>query len=199
MTYKNIKLSLLSAALIGLLAIPTLNNILPQYGLSMRLLIAFALFCLTLIGLAAFHFLSGWIQVFWQIAKFVVVGGLNTFLDFAVLNVLIAFTGIAAGIGFTLFKAVSFSVAVINSYYWNKFWTFEARGRNKAEFVEFLVVSLVGVGINVGVASAMVNLVEPLFGLGPVAWANLAALVATFVALTWNFLGYKLLVFRKRS
>ncbi|MEX2054331.1 MAG: GtrA family protein [Candidatus Colwellbacteria bacterium] len=191
--------SLSAASLIGLLALPTLNNILPNYDMGIRLSIAFALFALTLIGLASFHFISRWVKVFWQVAKFVVVGGLNTVLDFAVLNLLIALTGIATGGIFSLFKALSFSIAVVNSYFWNKHWTFEASGKNRAEFIEFLLVSLVGAGINVGSASALVNYVEPLFGLGAIAWANLAALLATFLALAWNFLGYKLLVFKKGS
>lgn len=199
MIKKDILLSLSSAVLIGLLALPTLNNILPEYGLSIRLAIAFTLLFLTLIGLATFHFISRWVKVFWQIAKFIVVGGLNTFLDFAVLNLLIALTGTATGGGFSLFKALSFSTAVVNSYFWNKHWTFEARGKNKTEFIQFLLVSIVGVGINVGSASALVNLIGPVFGLGPVVWANLAALIATFLALAWNFFGYKLLVFRKKT
>ncbi|MDZ4231224.1 MAG: GtrA family protein [Patescibacteria group bacterium] len=199
MTRKDILLSLSSAALIGFLALPTLNNILPAYGWGIRLGVASALLFLTLIGLASFHFISRWVKVFWQIAKFIVVGGLNTVLDFAVLNLLITLTGIAVGGGFSLFKALSFSVAVINSYFWNKHWTFEAKGKSRTEFIEFLLVSIVGVGINVGLASALVNFIDPLFGLGVVVWANLAALAATFLTLVWNFLGYKLLVFRKRT
>lgn len=199
MRRKDLSLSFLSAILVGLLALPTLSNVFPEYGMGLRLLIAFVLTALTLTGLASFRFISRWIKVFWQIAKFVVVGGLNTFVDFAVLNMLIAFTGIATGGLSTVFKAIAFSVAVVNSYFWNKYWTFDESKGDKAEFVEFLLVSIVGLGINAGVFALFVNFIEPAFGLGPVAWANLSALAATFFALAWNFLGYKLLVFRKRA
>ena len=199
MNKKDLGLSLLSAILVGVLSFPTVNNILLEYSLGTRFLISLVLAALTLIGLATLRFLSRYVKVFWQIAKFIVVGGLNSFLDFAVLNLLIAVTGIATGVGFSAFKAFSFSTAVVNSYFWNKHWTFETKSGNKAEFVEFLAVSVVGLGINVGSASLMVNYIQPLFGLNPVTWANLSALAATFLAMAWNFLGYKLVVFKKAS
>src|SRR3989344_1119345 len=199
MNKKDVWLSLLSAVLIGILSFPTVNNILLEYGLGTRLLISLVFTALTLIGLVTLRFLSLWVKVFWQIAKFIVVGGLNTFLDFAILNLLIAITGIATGGGFSIFKAFSFSAAVVNSYFWNKHWTFEAKGGNKAEFIEFLLISIVGLGINVGSASFLVNYIQPLFGFNPISWVNFSALVATFLALAWNFLGYKLIVSKKTS
>ncbi len=199
MRKKDIWFSLLSALLVGVLSLPTLNNILSEYGFNVRFLIAVTLAALTLIGLATLRFLSRWVKILWQMAKFIVVGGLNTFLDFAVLNLLIASTGISAGGQFSLFKALSISVAIMSSYFWNKHWTFDGSRGGKTEFIEFLLVSLVGMVINVVSASFLVNYTEAFFNLDPVAWANLSSLIATFLGLAWNFLGYKLIVFRKTS
>lgn len=199
MNQKDIRFSVLAALLIGALSLPTLNNNFPGYSFNTHILIALTLIVLTLIGLTALRFLSRWVSIFWQMAKFIVVGGLNTFLDFAILNLLIAATSITAGGEFSLFKALSISVAIVNSYFWNKYWTFETKGGNKREFIEFLLVSLVGLGINVGSASFLVNYVPPFFELGPVNWANLSALIATFLGLAWSFMGYKLFVFKKTS
>ncbi len=199
MNRKDIWFGLLSALLVGALSLPTLNNTLPEYSFNVRFLIALILIALTLIGLITLRFLSRWVKIFWQMAKFIVVGGLNTFLDFAILNLLMAATGIAAGGTFSFFKALSFLVAVVNSYFWNKYWTFEVNKGDRKEFIEFLIVSLVGLGINVGSASFLVNYTQPLFALGPVNWANLSALIATFLGLAWSFLGYKFIVFKKAS
>ena len=149
MRKKDIWFSLLSTLLVGVLSLPTLNNILSEYGFNVRFLIAVTLAALTLIGLATLRFLSRWVKILWQMAKFIVVGGLNTFLDFAVLNLLIASTGISAGGQFSLFKALSISVAIMSSYFWNKHWTFDGSRGGKTEFIEFLLVSLVGMAINV--------------------------------------------------
>ncbi len=132
-----------------------------------------------------------------QAVKFVLVGGLNTLIDLGVLNLLIFITGIASGSGYSIFKGISFTVAVINSYFLNKLWTFKSTGR---KFLQFFVVSLIGFGINVGVASLVVNFIgNPflLLGISDKLWANTGALAATFAAMAWNFMGYKFIVFKK--
>lgn len=137
--------------------------------------------------------------VFFQASKFVLVGILNTLIDLGVLNLLILATGIASGLGYSAFKGISFAVAVINSYFWNKFWTFKSAGTGKAgkEFLQFLVVSTVAFFINVGIASFVVNVIGPQFGTGAKMWANVGAIAATFCAMFWNFMGYKFIVFKK--
>src|SRR6185436_15533667 len=98
-----------------------------------------------------------------------------------------------------LFKAVSFSVATVHSYFWNKYWAFQAgnvpvTGR---EMLSFLSVSLASLAINVGAASLTVA-VGPLAGLGAPAWAGAAAIVGSAVALILNFAGLRIFVFRKK-
>ena len=134
-----------------------------------------------------------------QAAKFLLVGALNSFVDLGVLNFLIAHTGAASGLAYSLFKGISFLIAVINSYIWNKNWTFSKKNVDKTawqEFLQFFAVSAIGFGINVGVASFVVNIVGPQFGFSLQLWANVGAIAAAFSSLLWNFLGYKLVVFR---
>ncbi|MBI2626236.1 MAG: GtrA family protein [Candidatus Nealsonbacteria bacterium] len=133
-----------------------------------------------------------------QAIKFVLVGALNTLVDLGVLNLLIFTSGISTGFAYSAFKGVSFTVAVINSYFLNKFWTFKGQGGATArkEFTQFFIVSFVGFGINVGVASLVVNIIGPQLGIGDKLWANVGAICATFAAMTWNFLGYKFIVFK---
>lgn len=133
-----------------------------------------------------------------QAAKFILVGTLNTLIDLGVLNLLIFTSGISSGFGYSAFKGISFIAAVINSYFLNKFWTFKAlkTERAKEEFAQFFIVSMIGFGINVGVASLVVNMIGAQFGITPKIWANIGAITATLVGMTWNFLGYKFIVFK---
>lgn len=136
------------------------------------------------------------IPLIYEAVKFIVVGGLNTLVDFGVLNLLLASSGVSSGGLYSLFKGISFVVAVANSYVWNKFWTFSSSEKTNAEkIVKFFLVSGVGFGINVGIASVIVNTISPLFGLSPQLWANAAALIATAASMVWNFVGYKVFVF----
>ncbi|OGI22455.1 MAG: hypothetical protein A2808_03065 [Candidatus Moranbacteria bacterium RIFCSPHIGHO2_01_FULL_55_24] len=135
-----------------------------------------------------------------QFSKFIIVGGVNTGIDFLVLNILIYLTGITAGIELFVLNTISFSVAVINSYFMNKRWTFEDKSVSEKEpvkFSQFLAVSVVGIIINGGVLSGITYFIPPLFGLSAVLWANVAKLMATGLSLVWNFVGYKFFVFKK--
>jgi putative flippase GtrA len=155
------------------------------------------------IGMWVAIFLAKKIKIFYQLARFILVGALNTFIDWGFLNLLIYLTGYASGTPFILFKGASFLVATTNSYYWNKLWTFktDSVGEKKEvgeEFLTFLVVSGIGFGINVGAASLIVNVLGPQWGMTANQWANFGALCGTLLGLTWNFLGYKLIVFKAK-
>jgi putative flippase GtrA len=136
-----------------------------------------------------------------QLVRFAVVGVINTGLDLVVLNLLIAATGKGKdGIYYTIFKGVSFLVALTNSYFMNKYWTFAGQGTsNKViEISEFIIVSAIGFVINVLVSSAVVNFIPPVLGAEKF-WPSFGALCGTAIGLIWNFIGYKLIVFEKNK
>jgi putative flippase GtrA len=138
-----------------------------------------------------------------QVARFVAVGILNTVLDFAILNLAVVAIGIDGDGGrFALFKAISFAVAVAQSYVLNKLWVFRAgrlgeRGATR-EAASFLAVSAASLLVNVGFSGAAFWLGSTLYASGP-EWllANGAAAVGTVAAVAFNFTGYKFLVFRQ--
>lgn len=135
-----------------------------------------------------------------QVIKFVIVGGVNTGIDFLVLNILIYVTGITAGVEIFILNSISFSLAVVNSYFMNKRWTFQDKTQTEQEpikFSRFLAVSVVGVIINGLVLTGITTSIAPLFGLSEILWANVAKLAATGASLIWNFVGYKFFVFKK--
>lgn len=143
--------------------------------------------------------LRGTFEVLYQFYKFALVGTVNTLIDLSVLNFLITLTGFAAGWQFSVFKGVSFAVAVINSYFWNRIWTFgRGRGAKIGEFSQFFLVTLGGLLINVGVASFLVNIVGPPYGITPRLWASIAALGSIAISMFWNFAGYKFIVFSSK-
>ena len=197
MTKKDFIIGVIVSILVGLLSLPTVLNLNLVMGIMGEILIPFILAVLTVVGLLTMSFLSKWLAVLWQIGKFIVIGGLNTFLDFGVLNFLMLFSGVATGAGYSGFKGISFIIAVANSYFWNKYWVFESTGeKQKGEFLKFFIISAVGFGINVGIASFTVNFVGAPEGIASNLWANIGAALAVVFSLIWNFLGYKFLVFK---
>ena len=92
-----------------------------------------------------------------QFLKFAAVGVSNTAVDWIVYGVITKFIVTATNFESTA-KAISFLVAMLNSYLWNTIWTFKKEygdstkgGDNNAKgkiFAKFAVVSLIGWGIN---------------------------------------------------
>lgn len=200
MDKKNLLLAVLASALIGVLVIPTISNLsLPTtLGALGTNSVAMAFGLLVFLGYLTAEFMGKWVALFKQLGRFAIVGILNTVVDFAVFNVLIdsfASTGLWGNIA----KGLSFVVAVINSYYWNKYWTFQASQKSKNEFLEFVIVSVVGFGLNVMTFHVVSNILGPLGSIDPKTWLNIGALAGTIIGLAWNFLGYKLIVFKSRS
>lgn len=160
---------------------------------------------LTLLGLFIASVIGKRILAVYQLAKFFLVGALNTFVDLGVLNLLMWLSGIYAGVFFILFKGTSFLAAATNSYFWNKHWTFGKKNGpfSGQEYIKFLVIVGIGLLINVGVAALVVNIIGPSssswlsFELSEQLWANIGAFSAIFVSLAWNFIGSKFIVFKK--
>lgn len=183
----------------GALVPIVLRNLGIQISFSFYLAIIVFFVLLAAIGVYIGYLLSKFIGFFFQLAKFGAVGAANFAVDFGVVNLLIYLTGLADGWYFTVFKATSFIVAVTNSFFWNKMWTFRKKEKKEAgkQFMQFILVSLIGLLINAGVASLIVNIIGPLGDIGVKTWANIATAIASIVVLTWNFLGYKFIVFKK--
>ncbi len=139
-------------------------------------------------------------RVLWiyQLAKYLLIGVLATITDLGVLNLLMWVSGLTVGLWYSVFKGISFVVATTAKYFGDKFWAFEKMEKASMgkEFGQFFIVTLIGLGLNVGVASLIVNVVGPQLGLSKTLWANVGGIAAAFAVTTWNFIGYKFIVFK---
>jgi len=170
---------------------PVVNNLAKYFPIILPIL--------SVLGVLVASFLGRKIPVLFQLAKFVLVGALNTFVDLGVLNLLMFIFSVSAGWSYSIFKAISFTCSVVHSYFWNKFWTYEQKetGVKGKEFGKFFLIAGTGFFLNVAIASFVVNVIGPQFGLSSKIWANIGAIIATICVFMWNFLGYKFIVFKK--
>ncbi len=115
--------------------------------------------------------------------KFATVGVLGMAIDFAVLNFMHLVVGLPLGVA----NAISFSIAVISNFTWNRLWTFpESRQRHLGKQLgQFALVNLLGLGINTALLLGLDRVFQH-FIAEP--WAyNLAKAIAIGVVLFWNF------------
>jgi putative flippase GtrA len=114
--------------------------------------------------------------------KFMVVGTIGFVVDFGTLNLLVLLVGLPVLIANT----ISFSLAVISNYTWNRLWTYpDSRSKPvRSQLVQFVVVNVAGLGINTVVLAALTPLFTRMVGeLG----YNIAKAIATVIVLFWNF------------
>lgn len=134
-----------------------------------------------------------------QLGKTFLVGILNSAIDMGAFDFLTWFFSVASGWLPVLFKAVSFGLGAVNSYFWNKFWTFRKKDTEDKtkEAVQFFLVTFGGLLIHTAIIFIMVNIIGVRFGVSERMWASIGNMAAIFTGFVWNFLGYKFIVFKK--
>lgn len=122
---------------------------------------------------------------FTQLVKFGLVGVANTLIDFGVFILLHGYLNVF----YALAQVISYSCGMTNSYFLNKFWTFQSQKAIRLEeVVKFVVVNL----LSLGVSLVLLYLVR-----GRGNWGvTESKVLATSGSLLVNFLGNKFWVFR---
>lgn len=120
-----------------------------------------------------------------QLLRFLVVGSTSVAVDLLVYRLLGA-TWLSRDAA----KGVSYLAGVVVGFFGNKWWTFESARRSAAEPILYLAVYAVTLAVNVGCNRAALAVL----GEGRGLWAFL---LATGVTTVLNFLGMKLVTFRR--
>ncbi len=198
-----------------------------------------------------------------QLLRFAAIGSINTALDFVILNYVTKSFDVTSGVTLGVLNVISFTAAIIQSYFWNRAWAFaESSGVSvfqnalrlvfvgglgllaflgviigaaydatnlyfllilaafvvvqvclwKAfalkfgqhqgagtQFATFLIVSLVGLLINSTIVVVASYFITPYleFSVNADTIKNVAKICATMFSLIWNFVAYKLIVFKR--
>ncbi|MBU3161473.1 GtrA family protein [Clostridium frigoris] len=121
-----------------------------------------------------------------HIVKFGFVGGLNTTIDFGIFSVLNSIFGV----NYIISQVLSYLGGTLNSYFLNKFWTFnntKVSKKTTKEIVQFAVVNTASLGVSlIGMTILLSNnAMNPL----------IAKIISMVLAQVVNFLGYRFWVF----
>ena len=126
-----------------------------------------------------------------QLVRFVVTGGLSAVVDFGLLTLLMA-----AGLGHTSAKALSFVAGTTTAYVINRRWTFRAEASSR-RFGAIVVLYAATFAVQVGLFSlCFTALTRAGFALFTVQIVSFV--IAQGVATTVNFIVQRTLIFRVR-
>lgn len=150
-------------------------------------------------------------ELFWEIFRFLIVGGTATVIDYAVAYVFIHWLLPPALIGenFSLIvsTAMGFCGGLIVNWLLSVSFVFkqvtdEKKSKSKKSFLIFTIIGLIGLAITqVGMHLGVIILPEvTLFGVEKFLGESwnwwISKVVMTCVVLVWNYVGRKLLVFK---
>lgn len=129
--------------------------------------------------------------------RFAAVGGLNTVVDFTILFSLVTLLSISSLVA----NVVSTSTALVVSYLLNKKAVFgDTDAHNPRQMLLFVIVTLSGLWILQGlVIWSVTNVADMWLMLSAGATLLIAKVIATLFSLTWNYLWYSRVVFRKAN
>ncbi|MCX7993292.1 MAG: GtrA family protein [Fimbriimonadales bacterium] len=150
-----------------------------------------------------------------QFLKFATVGAMNTAIDWSLAFLLTYYTPIPRllGTGFVnltgvpfrpeatavwFAKFISSGTATVNSFIWNRRWTFRVRDRRARtpQFAKFVTVNVIGMLLNSTITTL---LIRPFLPEPPRIAFMACQATATAIVLFWNFFANKYWTFRSTS
>jgi putative flippase GtrA len=129
--------------------------------------------------------------------RFVIVGVLNTAIDLLVLNFLVYILKVDNPFIFSIIKGISFSVAVINSYFMNKYFTFAKKETKNKDFYMFIIISLIGLFINIIISSTsfyLLGLYPNIISINLI--ATISGVIGAMFTMVFNYVSYSYFVFK---
>lgn len=117
-----------------------------------------------------------------QILKFGVVGGIAFVIDYGILFLLAKVVGLNELIS----AAISFIISLTFNYFLSTKWVFEAKKQTPKEVIIFVLLSVVGLGIN----EVLIYLGTKKLGID----VMIIKLFATAIVMVYNFITRKLIL-----
>lgn len=120
-----------------------------------------------------------------NIIRFSLVGVLNTLVDFLAFTVFYRITGIGG-----ISQAAGYCFGVVNSFIFNRRWTFEDKSSNRNTAVEIIKFAAVN-AVSLSLTLIVMNSLTKKFNIN----VYMVKIIVTAIAQVTNYLGYRFWVF----
>jgi len=135
--------------------------------------------------------------IIYRLSRFLVVGILNTLIDLSVLNLLVFILNVSNPFIFSICKGFSFMIAVINSYFMNKYFTFRKKDLQNKNFYLFVIISVIGLIINIIISGILFYLLGVYSNIIPFNLiATVSGIIGAIFSMIINYICYSYFVFK---
>lgn len=137
--------------------------------------------------------------IFSQLLRFCIVGGLNTFVDVLVFNLLVWGLPTQDSGLLVIYNSLAYLVGAVNSFCWNKLWTFKQRSSaTNDQVARFIFVTSMGIICNDAFLWLATTILTS-FSLNSFLWVNIAKFSAIAGSVTISYVGMRFSVFNKNE
>jgi putative flippase GtrA len=138
-----------------------------------------------------------WIQFIGQLIRFSLVGGLNTFVDVLVFNLLVWGLPTQDSRLLVVYNSLAYLIGAVNSFLWNKVWTFKQRSHaTNDQILRFALVTSMGIFCNDAFLWLATSILTSL-SLTSFLWVNVAKISAIAGSVSVSYLGMRFSVFTR--
>jgi putative flippase GtrA len=134
-----------------------------------------------------------------QLLRFCIVGGLNTFVDVLAFNLLVWGLPTHDSGLLVVYNSLAFTIGAVNSFCWNKLWTFKQRSSaTNGQVTRFVLVTSLGIICNdafLWLATTILNSLS----LNGFLWVNVAKISAIAGSVGVSYIGMRFSVFTKNE
>ena len=143
--------------------------------------------------------LPGRFHLLRQLLRFSLVGGLNTLVDLLLLNILLWRFPTTSAPLLLAYNALAYSAGAVNSFVWNKYWTFQQQRRpTRQEIWRFAVTTLLAMGLNCAILWLASLAFHEILSNATI-WANVSKIFAIGGTMLISYVGMRLWVFASRT
>jgi putative flippase GtrA len=131
-----------------------------------------------------------------RLFRFIIVGALNTFIDFGLTNLLVYLLRPEQSLALFSISLFASFIATINSYFMNRTWTFQQQNnKNLLEAIRFFAIAGLALLVNASMFLFSFHFLSQKWGVGGFLGLNIAKCFGAASGLGFSFIGYRFIVF----
>lgn len=127
--------------------------------------------------------MSQYKSIFGRFFRYGVVGGFGTVIHLVIIFLFVEYFKLTPIVS----SVAGFFIVLVVSYFLNRLWTFQANTKTKFQFIKYVIVSLIGLVINISIMYITIDILLWPYLLGAITMSFFVALTNFILNQVWTF------------
>jgi putative flippase GtrA len=127
--------------------------------------------------------MSQYKAIFGRFFRYGVVGGFGTVIHLVIIFLFVEYFKLTPIVS----SVAGFFIVLVVSYFLNRFWTFQTKNTNRFQFIKYVIVSVIGLVINISIMYITIDILLWPYLLGAITMSFFVALTNFILNQVWTF------------